>query len=140
MTTSFHVDAVRRTAERLGKPWVAVSLRADLVAEITRALAAGPVYIVGTDPRFAEKVREMFAGAPGGGNVRPLVVGRDDLSEIPPDAMLHVMSRAREHVRDDPLLDRVPPLERTLSLDSARALLRFVVEANVAAMAGTSSR
>ena len=140
VTTSFHVDAVRRVAERLGKPWIAVSLRTDLVAEMTRALAAGPVYIVGTDPRFAEKAREMFAGSPGGANVRPLIVGRDDVSQIPPDAALHVMSRAREQLRDDPFLARVPPPERTLSLDSARALLRFVVEANVAAMAGMSAR
>lgn len=140
VTTSFHVDAVQRMAERLGKPWIAVSLRADIVVEITRALAAGPVYFVATDTRFGDKLRAMFAGVPGGANLRPLVVGRDDLTQIPADASTYVMSRARERLGDFPALTRVPPLERTLSLDSARELLRFVVRANMAAVAGLEAR
>ena len=136
VTTSFHVDAVRRTAERLGKPWIAVSLRADMVAEITRALPAGPVYFIGTDPRFAAKAEAMFASFSGGANLRALIVGRDDLAQIPRDAPIYVMHRAVARLGDHPFLARVPPVDRSLSLDSARELLRFVVRANMAAMAG----
>ena len=140
VTTSFHVDAVRRTAERLGKPWIAVSLRADMVAEIARALAVGPVYFVGTDPRFGRKAEAMFASFPGGANLRALIVGRDDLGRIPPDAPIYVMRRAVAQLGDHPFLARLPPIDRSLSLDSARELLRFVVRANVAAMAGLKGK
>jgi len=140
VTTSFHVDAVRRTAERLGKPWIAVSLRADMVAEIGRALLAGPVYFVATDPRFGIKVRAMFAGLPGGANLRALTVGEDDLTRIPADAPTYVMRRARPHLAAHPALARVPVIERSLSSDSARELFRFIVRANMAAMAGLKAR
>ena len=42
---------------------------------------------------------------------------------------------ARVAVADHPMLSRVPPLERSLSAASTRELLRFVVRADVAAVA-----
>lgn len=140
VTTSFHVDAVRRAAERVGRPWIAVSLRGDLVAEIGRALVAGPVYFVATDPRFAVKVRAMFASFPGGANLRALTVGEDDLTQVPAEAPVYVMRRARPHLAGYAVLARVPVMERSLSSDSARELFRFVVRANTAAMSALSAR
>lgn len=140
VTTSFHIDAVRDAAERVGRPWLAVALRADVVAEITRALSAGPVYFVATDPRFGAKAQAMFATVPGGENLRALIVGRDDLGQVPADAPTYVMRRASERLEEHPFLARVPPLERSLSLESARELLRFVVRANMAALAALRER
>ncbi len=139
VTTSFHANDVRRVAERAGKPWIATSLRADMVAEIARHLVQGPVYFVGTDPRFAQKTRDIFGAMPSGHNVRPVIVGQDDVLLIPESAPAYVMARAREKLGGLPLLARVPPMERTFSADSAREILTFIVRANMAALASQLS-
>ena len=131
VTTRAHEAVVRPVAERLGRPLVAVGLRADLVVEVERRLAAGPVYFVGTDPRFADKVRRTYAAA--GDHARPVLVGRDDARDLPAGAPAWVMRSARQ------LLGGVPPQLRPLStlrafdVESQRAILRFVVEANLQA-------
>lgn len=151
VTTPFHAAVVRRAAERAGKPWLAVALAPDVVAEVGRYLAAGPVYFVGTDPRYADKVRAMYGALPGAANVRPLIVGRDDVGQIPDDAPAYVTRLAREHlgeahrgeaplgggaVGSPTLLARIPPAERTVAPDSARELLTLIVRANMAALMG----
>lgn len=135
ITTSFHAAEVRHAAEAAGKPWIAIALRADVVAEIRRYLAEGPVYFVGTDPRFADKVRAMFGGVPGGANARPVILGHDDAGQIPDNAPAYVMHSAAAQLGGTPLSARVPALERTFSPESAREILAFVVRANMAAVA-----
>ncbi|MGI8546514.1 MAG: hypothetical protein ACR2M1_04150, partial [Gemmatimonadaceae bacterium] len=139
VTTSFHANDVRRVAERAGEPWIAISLRADMVADIARHLVHGPVYFVGTDPRFAQKTRVIFGAMPSGDNVRPVIVGQDDVLLIPESAPTYVMPRAREKLGGFPLLARVPPMDRTFSADSAREILTFSVRANMAAVASQLS-
>lgn len=84
--------------------------------------------------------RAMFASFTGGSNLQTLVVGRDDLTQIPVGAPVYMMRRASELLHGHPFLSRVPPLERALGVDSARELLQFVVRANMAALAGLSTR
>ena len=134
VTTTYHAREVRRLAERLGKPWTAVSLRPEFLAEAARLLERGALYFVATDPRFARKLREMFASTAGADNLRVLILGRDDVSAIPADAPAYVMTTARDRLEDPPLLARVIPAPRVFSADSARALLTFVVNANIAAI------
>jgi hypothetical protein len=77
------------------------------------------------------------------GNVRVLIVGRDDLEAIPADAPTFVMSSAREPVaalfggRGGPGRPIQP--RRFFSDDAARELLTFLVRANMAALAAPVS-
>jgi hypothetical protein len=138
VTTTFHAAEVERLARRLNKPWVAIALNPDFITEITRLLEQGPVYFVGTDPRFAEKLRWMFADAVGAGNVRLLIAGHDDLRAVPPGAPLHVMRSARALVREPDVGRPLLPTARVFSEESARQLLTLIVLANMRAMASAA--
>lgn len=139
VTTMFHAPEVEIVAQRLGKPWIAVGLRADVIQEVTRRLEEGPVYYVATDPRFEPKLHRMIGATGASSNLRVLLVGRDDLDAIPPDAPTFVMTSAREFVtrrygpRAGPGRPIHPP--RQFSDDAARTLLSFMVRANLAAIA-----
>jgi DNA-binding transcriptional regulator YhcF (GntR family) len=135
VTTPFHVGEVKRLAERLGKPWIAVSYRADFLTETARLLEQGPVYFVAVDPRFADKLRLIFSSTPHVGNLRTLIVGRDDLARIPEGEPTYVMPAARARLDGLSLLTRVIPAPRVFSAHSARELLSFVVRSNLAAHA-----
>ena len=138
VTTMFHVTEVQALAERLGKRCIAVALRADVIREVERWLAAGPVYYIATDARFEPKLRQMLDGSAPLENLRVLLVGRDDVRAIPADAPTYVMSSAREHVArccggSGPGLPIHPP--RHFSDEAARELLTFVVRSNMNAFA-----
>lgn len=135
VTTPFHAAEVGRVAETLSRPLIVVHLRPGFLEEVGRLLLAGPVYFVGTDPRFEEKLRLIFAPATGVENLRPLILGRDDLSEVPENAPIFVMQAARAGVEDPALRARLIPAPRVFSEDTARELLSFIVSANMAAEA-----
>ncbi len=130
VSTPFHRRQVERLAERLGTPQVVITMCADLFAEVRRLLPATPVYFIVADPRFAAKLHHLFEGAPGADNLRPLIVGEDDLAAIPDAAPTYLTQLARERVGDTPLLRRVLPEARVFSNESARQLLSFVVRSN----------
>jgi DNA-binding transcriptional regulator YhcF (GntR family) len=138
VTTAFHTDKVRRVANALRKPWIAVSLRADVMHDVGRHLRSGPVYYVATDPRYERKLRRMLANVGPVANLRVLIVGRDDLSAIPQNAPTFVMTSARDYVRKkygargSPGVPIQPP--RHFSDESARELLTFLVQANMSAV------
>jgi DNA-binding transcriptional regulator YhcF (GntR family) len=134
VSTSHHAAEVQRLAERLDKPWIAVSLRPEFIAETSRLLRQGPLYFVATDSRFATKIAQMFASEAGIDNLHVLILGRDDVSIIPSDAPTYLMPAARARLQNVSLLARVIPAPRVFSPDSARALLAFIVSANVAAI------
>jgi DNA-binding transcriptional regulator YhcF (GntR family) len=136
VTTPFHAGVVSDVARRLGKSWVAASLRVDVYAEIARLLPTRPVYFVVSDPTYATKLRGIFGNVPGGTGFRALVYGRDALGEIPADAPTYISRTARERLDDARLLARVMPEQRALSTESAREILTFVVRANMAAARG----
>jgi hypothetical protein len=135
VTTAFHTDKVRRIAKAIGKPWIAVTLRPDLMRDVARRLNDGPVYFVATDTRYERKLRRMLAPFGSTANLRVVVVPRDDVRSIPPDAPTFVMSSARVHVakllghHEGPGRPIHPP--RYFSDDSARDLLTFIVQANM---------
>ncbi|HVX41177.1 MAG TPA: GntR family transcriptional regulator [Gemmatimonadaceae bacterium] len=141
ITTAFHADAVGRIAKRIGKPWIAVSLRPDLMRDLARYLRAGPVYWIATDPKFERKLRGMVSHMEGAANLRVLLVGRDSIDDVPAHAPTFVMTSARERLRPrfgasgGPGRPFHPP--RQFSDESARELLTFVVRANIDALGGT---
>lgn len=138
VTTSFHAAEVRGLAERLEKPWMAVSLDPGLRSELVRLLSRGPVYWVVTDPRFADKLRHIFQSEEGVENLRPVLAGQADAPEIPDDAPVVVMASARDRFPDSPLVRRGRQL-RGFSKETARQILTFVVEKNLAALHGDAS-
>ena len=131
VTTAFHSQEVRPVAARLGKPWIAISLREDLVAGVFHALARGPLYFVVTDPRFARKLREIWALAPGVENLRTLVLGQDDLNAIPVGAPVIIPTSARARLEGSALLARYPGVPRFFASESTRELLGFIVRAHL---------
>jgi hypothetical protein len=98
------------------------------------------VYFVATDPRFGDALRRIFEPTSSVGNVRLLVLGRDDLESIPEAAPTYIMRSARERLGDTPLAGRVIPASRVFSAESVRELLTFIVRANIAAIASMDAR
>ena len=139
VTTLFHANAVQKVAERLGKPWIAVALRREVMRDVGRYLQQGPVYYIATDPRFERKLRRMLAPLGPVSNLRVMVVGRDDIDAIPPAAPTYVMTSAREYVtsRYPGAVGPGRPIHpaRSFSDEAARELLTFIVRANMAAFA-----
>ncbi|MGZ8378111.1 MAG: GntR family transcriptional regulator [Gemmatirosa sp.] len=137
VTTASHADAARRVGERTGAPVVVVSLRADLSLEIARLLAEGPLYFVGTDPRFERKLRARYADAPAD-HLRIVLVGRDDVSAVPEGAPAYVMRTARDLLGGVPAHLRPLSTLRAFSPETQRELLRFILRANAGALTGAS--
>lgn len=142
VTTPFHAGDVKLVAERLGKPWIAVGLRADVFAELARLLERGPAYAVVADLRFARKLALIYRAAAGGRHFRAFVAGRDDLAQIPAGAPTLVTQLARARLAAASL--PTPPVHeiaepRALSAASTRDVAAFIVRANAAALAGRAT-
>jgi DNA-binding transcriptional regulator YhcF (GntR family) len=139
VTTSFHAAEVQPLAKQLGKPMIVVSLRADFREEVERILTQGPVYFVVADPRFAAKLPRIFSSASTVANLRPLVAGQDDLTQLPDSALVYVMQAARALLDELELPGRVMPAMRVFSVESARQLLTFIIKSNAAALLARDS-
>jgi DNA-binding transcriptional regulator YhcF (GntR family) len=132
VSTIFHAGEIRRCAARLGKACVIVTLDPRRRAEVTRRLAERPVYFIGADPRWAAKALVIWAGEPGAERLRALTIGHDSLENIPEDAAVMLMPRARRLLAGTALVERALP-HRGFSLETTRQILSFVVHANMAA-------
>lgn len=139
VTTPFHVQEVQAAARVLGKPWLTVSLRRDLFAELSTPDAPAGFFVV-ADSRFAAKLPRLFAATPFCTPPVPVVVGQDDLDAIPVGAPAYVTRLARERLGDCALTRRVPPVRRVFSVGSARRILSFLVDAHLAAAPSRSAR
>jgi DNA-binding transcriptional regulator YhcF (GntR family) len=136
VSTSHHAGEVQRLAKKIGKPYVLVTLDGAQRREIEALLRERPVYFVGVDPRWESKAREIWGDEPGAAaNLRHVTLGRDSVESIPEDAAVMVMPGARRRLAGHPLLARALP-PRGFSRDSARQILSFVVQANIAAWLG----
>jgi len=134
VSTALDSTKVQYAARRLGKPTITVALRRELLDDLTRQLAVGPLYLIGSDPRFRDAVRAVFAPTGHAGHLYVPIVGEDDLSAIPAGAPAYIMGRAHRLLGDNALAQRVTPIRRVFSRDMARELLTFIVRSNIAAM------
>lgn len=134
VTTAFHQKEVRVIAKRLGIPVIVITMCTDLFTEVGRLLPQERVYFVVSDPRFARKLHQLFASSQGAANLRTLVLGSDDLKEIPDDAPTYLTRLTRRRLKENPLLNRVLPEDRVFSQESARQILSFLVRTNLAAV------
>lgn len=135
ITSPAFESVVRPVAERLGTKMMLAKLNPDLIGGEWRLLLGRPVYVIVKDERFASVVREFFSNTPGAQNIRPLVLGRDDLSTIPDKAPVYVTRIAREHLGGRRIPGRMLPTARLFSAETARALIDFIVGANLDALA-----
>ncbi len=134
VSTAADSTRVHHAARQLGKPAISVALRRELLDDLTRHLAAGPLYLIGSDPRFRDAVRAVFAPTGHAEHLYVPIIGEDDLSAIPADAPAYIMGRAHRLLGDHALAQRVTPIRRVFSRDMARELLSFIVRSNIAAM------
>lgn len=134
VTTPGCESDVRPVAERLQKKLIVVDIRPDLIGGAWRLLLKRPVYVIVSDEAFVAVLQRFFANAPGAENVRPMVVGRDSLDNIPEGANIYVTRSARDQLGTTPIRGRLLPAARLLSAESSRALIRFIVEANLHAL------
>lgn len=139
VSTSRYGNQVQHVARRLGKPAVTVMLRPELMSEFTRQLAAGPMYLIGSDRRFEAAAHAVFDPTGLGANLHVLIVGEDDLTSISPQATVYVMGRAHRLLGDSELARRVTPIRRVFAREMARELLTFIIRANIAAMSARAS-
>lgn len=134
VTTAAHAEWGRALAADLRKPVLVIEVRADLVVGEWALLLRRPVYAIVASAEFGEMLRRFFASVPGVENLRVLVLGRDDLATIPPDAPTYVTQRVRRELGTTPIPGRILPAARTISAASAREIFAFIVRLNVEAM------
>lgn len=139
LTTADQAAVVRRAATAANRPLVVVSVRPDLVSPEWQSMLRQPAYVVAVDERFADLLRGYFGHTEGGGNLRTILVGRDDVSAIPPDAPTYVTRAARERLGDTLVPGRIIPTARILSPESARELLGVIIRANLSVLSALPS-
>jgi len=133
VTTAFHQKEARALAKHLGAPLIVITMCTHLFTEVGRLLPQGPVYFIVSDPRFARKLHHLFESSKGAANLRILVLGSDDLKEIPDNAPTYLTRLSRRRLKESPLLNRVLPEDRVFSAESARQILSFLIRTNLAA-------
>ena len=134
ITTGAHADRVGAIGATLGKPVQVIDVRPDLALGDWALLLRRPVYVVVATADFGEMIRSFFAEVKGIENMRLVVVGRDDLSVIPPDAPTYVTQSVRGKLGGTRIPGRILPTLRTISTVSAREIFRFIVESNIEAI------
>lgn len=132
-TTEQHAEAMRRALAPAGKPVIAVALRHQVPPEWQRAFERGGVHLVCTDPRTTEVTLGLLPP-----EQRPKlfvhVIGRDDIRQIPPTANVYVTRSAQRRLGEAQVPGKPMATMRTFSAQTARELVRLVVETNLAAM------
>lgn len=136
VTTAGCEAEVRRAAALHRKPVIVVDIRPDLIGGEWRLLLRRPVYVVMCDERFAAGIRHFFADTPGAENIRTVVLGRDSLDAIPDDGVVYITRSARDALGSTRVRGRLLPSVRLFSSRSSAELIRFIVDANLRALAG----
>lgn len=96
VTTSFHAAEARRVGEQYGLPVVVATAGRDGITQIRAELGRGPVYFIGTDARYAQKLLEASDSTRWMSNLRPLVADRLHPTAIPPGAPVVVTQAVAE--------------------------------------------
>lgn len=133
VATTSAAAAVKPLAERLGKPYLEIEVRPDLVAGEWAMLLRQPLWALVATAEFGDMLRLLLANVKGIENLNILVHGRDDLTVIPVGAPTYVTHRVREALGDTVINGRILPAARAISAQTARQLFEFIVRANLRA-------
>jgi len=134
ITTAAHADRITALGAELRKAVQVITVRPDLIVGEWSMLLRRPVYAVVATAKFGEMLREFFSEVKGIENLHIVVLGRDDVSAIPPDAPTYVTQSARASLEGVRIPGRILPAARTISTESARAIFGIIVESNMEAM------
>lgn len=140
VTTEGCAAVVQALARRLGKACIVVTVRPDVIGNEWQLLLRQPVYVVAESVGFIDTMLKFFASSPNVHNIRPVVIGRDEVSEIPAGAPTYVTQRARELLRDVEIPGSILPAARLFSTQSAREIISFIVRSNLEALSVRSPR
>jgi DNA-binding transcriptional regulator YhcF (GntR family) len=139
VTTEAHAEWVQLLGASVQKPVIVVSVRPEFLGGEWALLLRRPVYAVVATEESGEMLRRFYADVPGIDNLRVIVHGRDDLSQIPAGAPTYVTQRVRAQLGDSRIRGRVLPAARTISSESARTIFAFIVRSNIEAMSRTDA-
>ncbi len=134
VTTAAHAERMHTLGAELKKPVQVIQVRPDLVAGEWAMLLRRHVYVVVATAEFGEMIRQFFADVKGIENLRVVVVGRDDVSSIPPDAPTYITQSVRANLGGVRIPGRILPSARTISGASAREIFTFIISSNIEAM------
>ena len=134
VTTDAHARWVDALARQLAKPVIVATVLPELMGGEWALLLRRPVYAVVETAEFGEILRTFFSQVPGIENLRIIVHGRDELSEIPEGAPTYVTQRVRDQLGSARIPGRLLPVARTITTESAREIFAFIVRANIQAM------
>jgi DNA-binding transcriptional regulator YhcF (GntR family) len=132
VTTEALEKEVSEVAERLGKQLMVLDIRPPFFEKEWKVLLrSGRAYIVAADPRFLDLVRNYLEKVVDLRNVRMMIVDRDDLTTIPPQAPTYVTEAARRKLGKFRIPGRLIPPARLLAENSVRTLVEFIVKMNL---------
>lgn len=127
ISTEALASRVGALAARLGKTHVKLTVRFDLFEKEWGALRGLDAFVLVSDARFGNEVRRYLVGIGESDRVRILTVGSDDLSLIPPDAIVYATQAARKRLGNMRLPAGLLPPARVISEDSARIVLEAML-------------
>lgn len=137
VSTEAHEAWIRDLAQRTGKHAIIVSVRPDLLAGEWRLLLQRPLYVVIVDPGFEHVLRQFLHGTPGAENLRIVMADAESVQSIPDGAPTYVTRGAAALLEGVRIPGRVLPAARVVSESSAREIVRYIIEANLAALLGS---
>ena len=135
VATQAHGHRARALGAEEHTPVVVVETVTELMGGEWAVLLRRPVYAVVETATFGDMLRAFFSNVPGIENLRIIVHGRDDLAAIPEGAPTYLTQRVRDALRGARVPGRVLSATRMIGPQSARAILAFIVRANLDAMA-----
>lgn len=137
VTTEASAEIANKYAAGLELECISVAVRPDIMSDTWRTLLRRrTAYVVMMDAKFDGVLATFFARDESVASLNRLVVGRDDLSVIPHDAVVYVTQAARAALGDTKLNGFILPPARVLSLEASREILRIIVRENFAALRG----
>lgn len=124
IATKAHGPVAAALAEKYGKTSIAIDVRPDLIVGEWALLLRQPVWAVVATAEFGELLQRFFAGVRGIENLRIMVLGRDDLADIPLGAPTYITHRVREALGATPIRERCcHPPERSGPIRPGRFLI-----------------
>lgn len=101
VTTTFHAAEARKLGAEHGLPVIVVTAGRDDAGTLRAELGRGPVYLVGTDERYARKLIEAADSGRWMTNLRAMVIEQYKTADLPADAPLAFTTAAADILGDD---------------------------------------
>lgn len=138
VTTKEFTRPVRAIGKRAGVSVVVAQVGPDLLGGDWRTLLQKPLYFLVSDASSVATAERNFASvAEAATNLHVMLVGRDDVASIPPEAAVYITRGAAEVLGNAPVGGRPLPRARLFSWKTARELIGYIVSANLAAWGRT---